>query len=194
MPISDDRPDSVSPPPPPPSFVRRHPILAGFGVLSALSLFSALWPASAIVVSVAIAADATGLDRKAWSLTTTVAERTATAVRGREQPDPPSPAPVVPAPSAPQRPSAPRRDVSAATASVRRRPAARLRMPPGMPVNRASRISRWRRESTAADCELERSQPRRARADRSRCNVTSLPRKAIDSMTGSPVGLPRMAT
>ncbi|HEY6470341.1 MAG TPA: hypothetical protein VI434_11285 [Candidatus Dormibacteraeota bacterium] len=125
MPISDDRPDSVSPPPPPPSFVRRHPILAGFGVLSALSLFSALWPASAIVVSVAIAADATGLDRKAWSLTTRVAERIATAVRGREQPDPPSPAPVVPAPSAPQpsapvvpapsapQPSAPRRDLRA---------------------------------------------------------------------------------
>src|SRR5579862_1085316 len=103
MPLSDDRSASVSPPTPPPSFVRRHPILAGFGVLSALSLFSALWPASAIVVSVAIAADATGLDRKAWSLTKSLAERIATAVRGHEHRDPsPSPTPVAPSPSAPQ--------------------------------------------------------------------------------------------
>jgi hypothetical protein len=111
MPISDDRPATVTPPTPPPSFIRRHPILAGFGVLSGLSLFSALWPASAIVVSVAIAADVTGLDRKAWALTRSVAERIATAVRAHTHPDQaPSPTPAVPAPSAPQ-PSAPSREV-----------------------------------------------------------------------------------
>ena len=54
MTIRDER---STPPatPPPPSYVRRHPILAGFGVLSGLSLFSALWPVSAIVVAVAVA-------------------------------------------------------------------------------------------------------------------------------------------
>ena len=102
----------ITPPTPPPSFVRRHPILAAFGVLSGLSLFSALWPVSAIVVSVAIAADATGLDRKAWSLTKSVAERIATAVHAHthENPAPSAPAPAAPAPPAPQ-PSAPRRNV-----------------------------------------------------------------------------------
>ena len=63
MTITDDRPTARPTPAAPPSFIRRHPILAGFGVLSALSLFSALWPASAIVIPVAIAGDATELDR-----------------------------------------------------------------------------------------------------------------------------------
>jgi hypothetical protein len=118
MTISDDRPASVTPPAPPPSFVRRHPILAGFGVLSALSLFSAMWPVSAIVVTVAIAADATGLDHAAWSLTRSVAERIASTVRGRAHDDPSrSSTPVAPAP-----PSAPRREAhppSIATTRVR---------------------------------------------------------------------------
>ncbi|HUZ70059.1 MAG TPA: hypothetical protein VMU65_10135 [Candidatus Saccharimonadales bacterium] len=120
-----DRPASVTPPALRPSFVRRHPILAGFGVLSGLSLFSALWPVSAIVITVAVAADATGLDRKAWSLTRSVAERIASAMRGRAHADP-SPSPPTPAAPAPQ-PSAPRRDVhppSTATARVRREPRA----------------------------------------------------------------------
>lgn len=112
MTIPDDRPASVTPPSSPPSFARRHPILAGFGVLSGLSLFSALWPVSAIVVAVAVAADATGLDRKAWSLTRSVAGRIAAAVRDHRRAEPvsPSPTPVAPRPAAPQ-PSAPRRDV-----------------------------------------------------------------------------------
>ena len=98
MTIPDDRPTFVTAPSPPPSFVRRHPILAGFGVLSGLSLFSALWPASAIVVAVAVAADATGLDRKAWSLTRSVAGRITAAVGDHTRTDPvaPSPAPVAP--------------------------------------------------------------------------------------------------
>jgi hypothetical protein len=124
MTISDDRSTSVAPPTPPPSFVRRHPILAAFGVLSGLSLFSALWPASAIVVSVAIAADATGLDRKAWAVTKSVAERIATAVHAHTHVDPTAPAPVAPAPPAPQ-PSPPRRDLHApspATPRVNRAP------------------------------------------------------------------------
>jgi hypothetical protein len=112
---------TITPPTPPPSFVRRHPILAGFGVLSGLSLFSALWPVSAIVVSVAIAADATGLDRKAWSVTKSVAERIATAVHGHthDGPTSPAPAPVAPVPSAPQ-PSPPRRDVHPPSTAVPR--------------------------------------------------------------------------
>jgi hypothetical protein len=126
MTISDDRPATVTPPAPRPSFVRRHPILAGFGVLSGLSLFSALWPVSAIVITVAIAADATGLDRKAWSLTRSVADRIASAVRDRAHvdPSPSPPTPVAPAPPVPQ-PSAPRRDLhpsSTATPQVRREP------------------------------------------------------------------------
>ena len=124
MTFSDDRPANVTPPAPPRSFLRRHPILAGFGVLSGLSLFSALWPASAIVISVAIAADATGLDRKAWTLTRSVAGRIASAVRDRAHEDP-SPSPVAPTPA--QQQSAPRRDVhqpSIATTRVRREPRA----------------------------------------------------------------------
>jgi hypothetical protein len=123
MTFSDDRPANVTPPAPARSFLRRHPILAGFGVLSGLSLFAALWPVSAIVISVAVAADATGLDRKAWSLTRSVAERIASAVRGRAHQDP-SPSP--PTPVAPQT-AAPRRDVrppSIPTARVRREPRA----------------------------------------------------------------------
>jgi hypothetical protein len=127
MTISDDRSASVTPPTPPPSFVRRHPILAAFGVLSGLSLFSALWPVSAIVVSVLIAADATGLDRKAWSVTKSVAERIATTVHAHTHGDPtaPAPEPVAPAPPAPH-PSAPRRDVHAPSVS---HPPARARHP-----------------------------------------------------------------
>lgn len=52
-----------SPPPAPgPSFLRRHPVLSGFGVLAALSLFATYWPASAIVTGVLVAGRATGAD------------------------------------------------------------------------------------------------------------------------------------
>ncbi|MGA7987518.1 MAG: hypothetical protein WCB51_03870, partial [Candidatus Dormiibacterota bacterium] len=113
MTISDDRSASPVPPPAPPSFVRRHPIVAGFGVLSGLSLFSALWPVSAIVISVAIAAHVTGADRAAWSITRALATRGAGALHGRGPVSPEPPAPGSPAPPAPARPSAPKRDVHA---------------------------------------------------------------------------------
>ena len=75
------RPASPPPPPPPPgpSFLRRHPLLAGFGVLAALSLFAAYWPASAIVTGVVVAARASGADRAALSFL----ERSARRVLGR---------------------------------------------------------------------------------------------------------------
>jgi hypothetical protein len=113
MTISDDRSVSPAPPPAPPSFVRRHPIVAGFGVLSGLSLFSALWPASAIVISVAIAAHVTGLDRETWSLTRAVATRVAAALRGHTPGNPAPAAPGAPEPAVPAPRSAPKRDVRA---------------------------------------------------------------------------------
>jgi hypothetical protein len=95
MPITDDRSTNAAPPPPPPSFVRRHPILAGFGVLSALSLFTALWPVSAIVISVAIAGHVTGVDRVAWSLAHKLAARVTRAV-SRHGPGAATPGPAAP--------------------------------------------------------------------------------------------------
>src|ERR1700683_391586 len=116
MTITDDRTTTPTPPVPPPSYIRRHPILAGFGVLSGLSLFSALWPASAIVIAVAIAGHATGLDRAAVLLVERVAARIDASAHHRRHSDPeptaPTPGPVAPtpAPSAPA-PTAPRREV-----------------------------------------------------------------------------------
>ena len=52
-----------APKPPAPSFARRHPFLAGFGALAALSLFAAYWPASAIITGIVVACRATGADR-----------------------------------------------------------------------------------------------------------------------------------
>src|SRR5205807_4521959 len=46
-----------------PSFIRRHPILAAFGVLAALSLFAAYWPVSAVVTGALVGARASGIDR-----------------------------------------------------------------------------------------------------------------------------------
>jgi hypothetical protein len=99
--------------------VRRHPILAGFGVLSGLSLFSALWPVSAIVISVAIAGHVTGLDRAAWSLTRTVATRLAGALRGHAPVVPVPPTPGAPGPVAPAPRSAPKREVHAPAPQAR---------------------------------------------------------------------------
>src|SRR6202035_3013422 len=115
MTITDDRATTPTPAAPPPSYVRRHPILAAFGVLSGLSLFSALWPLSAIVVGVAVAGHATGLDRAALHLAERLGVRIRSSVRHGVHPEPapgapepaaPTPAPVAPHPSAPE-PSAP---------------------------------------------------------------------------------------
>src|SRR5580698_5258094 len=109
MPITDDRTTTPTPPVTPPSYIRRHPILAGFGVLSGLSLFSAMWPVSAIVIAVAIAGHATGLDRAAVLLVERVAARIDASAHHRTHPDPtpvtpaPAPEPAAPAPTAPRR-------------------------------------------------------------------------------------------
>jgi hypothetical protein len=116
MTITDDRSTAPTPAAAPPSYVRRHPILAAFGVLSGLSLFSALWPLSAIVVGVAVAGHATGLDRAALHLAERLGLRIRSSVHHGVHPDPApaaptpaAPAPVVPHPSAPA-PSAPRHE------------------------------------------------------------------------------------
>src|SRR5580704_17238418 len=136
MTITDDRTTPPTPAPTAPSYIRRHPILAGFGVLSGLSLFSALWPVSAIVIAVAIAGHATGLDRAAVLLVERLAARIDASAHHRTHPEPdpktPSPsAPVAPAPapepSAPA-PPAPRRQVHTPAA-----PAARSRRDPRAP-------------------------------------------------------------
>jgi len=131
MTITDQRSTTAAPTPPPPSYVRRHPILTGFGVLSGLSLFSALWPVSAIVVAIAVGGHATGLDRAAWRVTRLAAAHVVASVRGHESakqraPVPPQPAaPAGPAAPHPAAPPAPSRDVhppTAATPHARRRP------------------------------------------------------------------------
>src|ERR1700726_2785174 len=104
MTITDDRLTPPAPASKPPSYIRRHPILAGFGVLSGLSLFAALWPVSAIVTAVAVAGHATGLDRAAWSLAERLAKRGIQIVRHRapEPAEPVAPEPRAPAPQGPQ--------------------------------------------------------------------------------------------
>lgn len=142
MTITDDRTTTPTPPVTPPSYIRRHPILAGFGVLSGLSLFSALWPVSAIVIAVAIAGHATGLDRAIVLLVERTAARIDASARHRNHPDPrpvaPSPIPTpAPEPAAPA-PTAPRREVHTPAA-----PAARSRRDPHAPA--AHRPVRTRR-------------------------------------------------
>jgi hypothetical protein len=124
MTITNDRSSTPTPAAPPPSYVRRHPILTAFGVLSGLSLFTALWPVSAVVVGVAVAGHATGLDRAAVRLTERLAARISASAHRRGHPEP---APVAPAPAAPQpsepAPPAPRREAHppAAPATLSRR-------------------------------------------------------------------------
>src|SRR5579863_2017063 len=134
MTITDDRTTTPTPAPTPPSYIRRHPILAGFGVLSGLSLFSALWPVSAIVIAVAIAGHATGLDRAAFLLVERVAARIDASAHHRTHPEPspvtqapgaPTPSPEPSAPS----PTAPRREVHTPAT-----PAARSRRDPHAPA------------------------------------------------------------
>src|SRR4029077_10743044 len=109
MTITDDRSSTPTPAATPPSYVRRHPIIAAFGVLSGLSLFSALWPLSAVVVGVAVAGHATGLDRAALHLVERLAERVSSSARLRAHPGPapaprPPPAPPGAAPAPPPPP------------------------------------------------------------------------------------------
>src|SRR5947208_16024496 len=107
-----DRPAAPSPSNEPPSFLRRHPILAAFGVLAGLSLFATYWPASAIVVGVVAGARATGLDRRAWtevrSLGRVVLARLRSHRAGHAPPAGPSaPGPAAPPPRGPGRDGAP---------------------------------------------------------------------------------------
>jgi hypothetical protein len=130
MTITDDRSTTPAPAAAPPSYVRRHPILAAFGVLSGLSLFSALWPVSAVVVGVAVAGHATGLDRTALLLAERLVARIGASAhrRAHPEPEPAAPAPPSPEPAAPA-PAAPRREAhgpAAQAARVRREPHAQL--------------------------------------------------------------------
>src|ERR1700694_3375676 len=87
-------------PPPPTSFARRHPILAGFGVLAGLSLFAAYFPLSAIVTGVVVGAHASGVDKAAVSfgrrLGSRLAQRWRTRHHGSAAPSPPAEPPVSP--------------------------------------------------------------------------------------------------
>ncbi|HEV3273711.1 MAG TPA: hypothetical protein VG299_02500 [Candidatus Dormibacteraeota bacterium] len=147
MTITDDSSSTPAPASGPPSYVRRHPILAAFGVLSGLSLFSALWPLSAVVVGVAVAGHATGLDRAALHLAERLADRVTSSVRHRTHAEP-APAPPAPAPqpSAPA-PSAPRREADAPAAPAA--PAARPRRDPHARLPVPHRPVRTRRPATA---------------------------------------------
>src|ERR1700686_3989604 len=145
MTITDDRSSTPAPSAPPPSYVRRHPILAAFGVLSGLSLFSALWPLSAVVIAVVVAGHATGLDRAAVLLAERLAARISSSARHRDhsEPGPTAPAPVAPEPSAPA-PSAPRREAHPPTV-----PAARSHRDPHAHAPTARRPVRSRHPQTA---------------------------------------------
>jgi hypothetical protein len=70
-----------APAPRPPSFLRRHPILAGFGVLAGLSLFAAYWPASAVITGVVVAGRASGADVVVWRRLRTTSARIAGLVQ-----------------------------------------------------------------------------------------------------------------
>jgi hypothetical protein len=144
MTITDDRTSTPAPAAAPPSYVRRHPILAAFGVLSGLSLFSALWPVSAIVIAVAVAGHATGLDRAAVLLAERLAARISASAHHRDHPEPGATAPTPSAsePSAPA-PSAPRREAHAPAA-----PAARSRRDPYANAPTARRPARTRHPIT----------------------------------------------
>ena len=78
--------------------MRRHPILTAFGVLAGLSLFTAYWPASAIVVGVVAGARATGVDSRAWSLTRRVARAVVRRFQRQRTPPPPAEPPAATAP------------------------------------------------------------------------------------------------
>ncbi|MFI5287742.1 MAG: hypothetical protein ACHQ4F_15700 [Candidatus Dormibacteria bacterium] len=150
MTITDNRSTipapAAAPPPVPASYVRRHPILAAFGVLSGLSLFSALGPVSAVVVAVAVAGHATGLDRTALRVVERLATRISVSAHHRDHREPaPAPtAPTTPEPAAPApAPSAPRRETHTPSA-----PSAPLRRGPHARTSAAQRPVRTRRPAT----------------------------------------------
>ncbi|HKR98092.1 MAG TPA: hypothetical protein VJU79_01135 [Candidatus Dormibacteraeota bacterium] len=88
-------------PTPAPSFARRHPFYAAFGVLAALSLFSALWPLSAVLTGALVLARATGLDRRAVRAAGEIARRIAVRLGLRSTPPkPPDPPEAPPSPVA----------------------------------------------------------------------------------------------
>lgn len=98
------RPAAPAPPPPPgPSFLRRHPVLAAFGVLAALSLFAAYWPLSAIATGVVVAGRASGLDRVVYDAARRGVRAVVTRIAHGPRPEPASPAPEpAPAPEPPR--------------------------------------------------------------------------------------------
>jgi hypothetical protein len=145
MTITDDRSPTTAPAAAPPSYVRRHPILAAFGVLSGLSLFSALWPVSAVVVAVAVAGHATGLDRAAVLLVERLAVRVGASAHRRAHPEP---APTAPAPAAPQ-PAAPVSSSPRRGAHTPATPAARSRRDPHTHAPGGHRPVRSRRPAIA---------------------------------------------
>jgi hypothetical protein len=102
-------PQPPNPPPPGPSFARRHPFYAAFGVLAALSLFSAFWPFSAFVTGAVVAARATGLDKLTWRGAKRAAGWLGSRIARRKAPGPPTPAqgePVAPERGTPEGPLA----------------------------------------------------------------------------------------
>jgi len=121
MPVPPQPPQRTAPAPVSPSFLRRHPILAGFGLLAGLSLFAAWWPVSAVITGVVVAGRATGADVAAWRWLRGTSSRVAGRLRrtwrdlearrqGHEPVEhaptpaaPPEPAPSEPAPT-PARP------------------------------------------------------------------------------------------
>jgi hypothetical protein len=104
---------------PGPSFVRRHPVLAAFGVLAGLSLFAAYFPLSALVVGVVVAGRATGLDHTAWAVARRVGDGLVAVIRRRmSPPEPPSkPEPSLPGPEPVLNRDSPEVDVASPTTS-----------------------------------------------------------------------------
>lgn len=109
-------PQPSPPPVPKTSFARRHPFYAAFGVLAALSLFSAFWPVSALITGAVVAARATGADRLAGRVLVRGARWIRVKVAGNPLP-PEAPAPADAPPGAP--------DLSVDTAVHHRAPALR---------------------------------------------------------------------
>lgn len=215
MTITDDRSSTPAPAAAPPSYVRRHPILAAFGVLSGLSLLSALWPVSAIVIAVAVAGHATGLDRAAVLLAERLAARISSSAHhhGHAEPGPTAPAggagtvhscalsscalsscTLSPRPFSASTPGARSCCPGSAIPPRSSRPCAHSASSRPKSPSQNRRAPRGVEHRRRRSLIRRASQPSRARASRSRCSDLSLPRNAIASITGSPAGAPRMAT
>ena len=194
MTITDDRSTTPTPAAAPPSYVRRHPILAAFGVLSGLSLFSALWPRErdrdrrrrrgSRDRPRSRGRAPRGTPRRAHQLrpcTTTASEPEPTHRRRRHRTPPPAPAPRQLPPRQPHAVEAAqpalrprRRDLAASLTPTR--PAAhrptRTRHPQD---RRAPRRLEDRRPRALS--RPSAGQPSRARASRSRCSDRLLAEK-----------------